>query len=138
LIPTLKANLKNLVNTAHYKVLRTALYDFKKKIPRQELTKRCKQASHTEWGKYAQANFIMKCLQHNAPYHLANMIRKTLFVTRREPEIGQLFNNSKGKIGMQSIRNRLKFLDSFNEPWIGGHISNNARRRLLKKPSLLM
>jgi len=75
----------------------------------------------------------MKCLQHNAPYHLANKIRETLFVTQKESEIGKFFNNSKGKIGMQSIENRLKFMDSFKEPWTGRHISDNAHRRLLKK-----
>jgi len=107
-------------------VLSIALYDFKKKIPRHELTKRCKHANPTENGKYTQAWFIMKCLQHNAPYHLANKIRETLFVTQREP----FFGNSKGKIGMQSIQNRLKFMDSLKEHWTGRHISDNARRRV--------
>jgi len=103
MIPTLKANLKNLVIKAHYKVQRIALFDRKKKIPRQELTKRCKHASPSEWGKYAQASFVMKCLQHNEPYNLADKIRETLYVTVREPEIGKFFNSSKVKIGMQSI-----------------------------------
>jgi len=133
LIPTLKANLKKLVNTAHYKALRISLYDFKKKIPRHELTKRCKRASPSEWGKYAHASFVIKCLQHNAPNHLAVKIRETLFATRREPEIGKFFNISKGKIGMQSIQNRLKFMDSFMEPWLGKEIPDNSRRRMLKR-----
>jgi len=54
------------------------------------------------------------------------IIREKLFVTRREPEIGKLFNNSKGKIGMQSIQNRLKIMNSFKEPWTGRQIADNA------------
>jgi len=64
---------------------------------------------------------------------LAGKIRETLFATRREPEIGKFFNNSKGKIGMQSIQNRLKFMDSFKEPWLGRQITDNAQRRMLKR-----
>jgi len=64
---------------------------------------------------------------------LAVKIRETLFATRREPEIGKFFNISKGKIGMQSIQNRLKFMDSFMEPWLGKEIPDNSRRRMLKR-----
>jgi len=38
-------------------------------------------------------------------------LKETLFTTRRQPRVGKFFNNAKGKIGKQSIQNRLKFMD---------------------------
>jgi len=48
----------------------------------------------------------------NRPLYLTGKVRESLFVTRRQPRIGKFFNNAPGKIGKQSIQNRLKFMEA--------------------------
>jgi len=129
-----KANLKNLIRTAHYKALRVLQFDFEKKKTRSELTKLSKRATPTEWSQYMQANLVIKCLNsQSGSRYLRDKLRETLFTTRRKPGIGKFFNNAKGKIGKQSIQNRLKFMDAIQTDWLGTELNDDARRRLLKK-----
>jgi len=62
---------------------------------------------------------------------LREKLNETIFSTRRQPGIGKFFNNAKGKIGKQSIQNRLKFMDERRTDWLGMEMDNAARRRLL-------
>jgi len=64
---------------------------------------------------------------------MKSKLKETLFTTRRQPRVGKFFNNAKGKIGKQSIQNRLKFMDDITEDWIGLDLTDDVIRRLLNK-----
>jgi len=84
------------------------------------LTKTCKRATPTEWSKYTQASFVIKCLNtDDSPQYLKQTLLETIFTTRRNPRKGRFFNNTKGKIGKQRISNRLKFMDEIKDDWLG-------------------
>jgi len=131
---TTKANLRNLVRTAHYKALRILVYDFDSQKTKSELTKTCKRATPTEWSKYTQASFVIKCLNtDDSPQFLKQTLLETIFTTRRNPKKGRFFNNAKGKIGKQRISNRLKFMDELKDDWIGMDTTTGALQTMLKK-----
>jgi len=58
-------NLKRIINSAHYKGLRIAAKDFKKKQSRSLLDKECKRATPTQWGNYAVASLFIKTLKNS-------------------------------------------------------------------------
>ena len=80
----------------HYRLLRSAKVDTKRKIRRSELDK-LGWVLPELWGKYASSSFIIKTLRDNDPLRLNEHLK----------------NNSKNKPGFQCIGNRLK--DVFEE-----------------------
>jgi len=61
------------------------------------------------------------------------MLLQTAFTTRRQPRIGNFFNNTKGKICKQRIHNRLKFMEEIKDNWLGMDLTTRATGTLLKK-----
>jgi len=126
-------NLKRIINSAHYKGLRIAAKDFKKKQSRSLLDKECKRATPTQWGNYAVASLVIKTLKNNEPKFLKDSITTTLYTTRRKPLIGRFYNNAKGKIGKQALHNRLEMMDLVDFDWIGQDLSDDRIRTYLKR-----
>jgi len=64
---TTQANLQlNSIRTAHYKNFD---FDFGSKMTKSKLTQTCKRATPTEWAKYTQGSFVIKCLiSDDMPY----------------------------------------------------------------------
>jgi len=54
-------------------------------------------------------------------------IRESLFVTRRQPRIDKFFNNAPGKIGKQTIQNRLKFTEAVKTDWLRIDMDDSAK-----------
>jgi len=67
--------------------------------------------------------------------YLREKLNETIFTTRRQPGIGKLFNNVKGKIGKQSIQKRSKFMDAQCTGWLGMEMDDSVKRHLLKQTS---
>jgi len=130
----IRANLCSLISAAHYKAFRVLTYNFNKKKSRHDQNKCGKRASRTEWSHYVQANFVIKTHNStNGPAYLTEKIRESLFVTRRQPRIGKFFNNARGKIGKQSLENRLKFMEAVTADWQGIDLDDSARHLLWKR-----
>jgi len=68
------------------------------------MTKRC---TPKEWGLYASASIAMKVMRDEQAKYLHQRLQQTLYTCRRTPLIGHFYNNAKGKIGKQSLENRL-------------------------------
>jgi len=61
----------------------------------------------------------MKIIRDEQPNDLHQRLQETLFACRRTSSIGHFFNYSIGKIGKQSIENRLNHMDSLMIVWLG-------------------
>jgi len=129
----LKSNLKRRINSAHFKALRIALNDYKNRIPRKDLTTKCGRATPNQWYKYATATAVIKILNTKKPMYSHSKLSESLYTTRRKPLIGRFFDNSRGKIGKQSLENRLSMMDAIGFDWIDQGLSDDRLRQLLKK-----
>jgi hypothetical protein len=128
-----KRSLWKLVDSCHYRGLRTIVYDHKNRINREKLDVLCQRASPKQWAKYAMATVVMKCLKTGEPSVLKQLIQETIYTERRRPHIGKFYNNAKGKIGRQKIGNGLDFFNAIKDDWLDMDLSNDAIRRLLKR-----
>ena len=59
-----------LLNTSHYKALRIAVGDFKRKWSKQKLNKVCGRATPREWSHYTVANTVASILLNQEPLEL--------------------------------------------------------------------
>jgi len=82
---TTRKNLRGLINTAHYRPLRVALFDFEKRLSKNELSKRCKRATPSEWVRYSLASTVLKVYKHREPFYLYMCLNETLCTIRRKP-----------------------------------------------------
>jgi len=126
-------NLKKLINTAHNKALRITLRDNKNRINQDRINKMTKRCTPKEWGLYTSASVAMKVIRDQQPKHLHQRLLDTLYTCRRTPLIGHFYNNAKGKIGKQSLENRLTHVDSLKTDWLGLDWNDDRIRINLKK-----
>lgn len=126
------AKLRNLINSAHYRPLRIARYDYGHRLSKSELSKSCERATPMEWVRYLLASQVIKIVTNREPFYLYNDIIKNIYTTRRKPLIGNFFDNSKGKIGKQKLGNRLKFMAKINWDWIDTAMTKDRLRIRLK------
>jgi len=83
------------------------------------LNKNKKRCTPKEWGLYTSASVAMKVIRDQQPKYLHQRLLDTLYTCRRTPSIGHFYNNAKGKIGKQSLENRLMHMDSLKTDWLG-------------------
>jgi len=129
----LKSGLKRQINSAHFKALHILLKDYRNKISRSKLTKKCGRATPNQWYKYSVANLVIKTFNQDSPSYLSKIIRSAIYNTRRKPLIGRFFDNSKGKIGKQSLESRLNLMDAVKFDCIGKEMTDDRLRKLLKQ-----
>jgi len=125
--------IKRLVDSAHYKALRIVYHDYKKRIPRIGLDRLARRATPTQWGNYIISKLVISTFHNKEPYHMYKKINETFYTTRRKPGIGHFYNNSRGKIGKQSIQNRLAAMDEIQREWTTQPLKGDALRTVLKK-----
>jgi len=94
------------------------LRNFKKRIPKTDLNKKCRRASPTEKSKYAMATAMMKTSGHEKPKYIVDRLKETLLTTRRKPLTGKFFKNDHRKIRKQSLEQRLDFMDRLDNTWL--------------------
>jgi len=57
-----------------------------------------------EWAKFSQEKLVIMCLNNeHSPIYMKTKLKETLFTARRQPKIGKIFNNARGKMDKQSI-----------------------------------
>jgi len=125
--------LKRMINSAHYKALRISINDFKNRTSRDTLNNKLKRATPSEWSNYTTASLVIKIMRDKMPEHIHSKLSETIFSTRRKPQVGKFYNNARGKIGKQSIQNRLQHMDRLTENWLHSDWNNDRIRTTLKK-----
>ncbi len=131
-IGSLRSQSWKRLNSAHYCCLRATLGDYKASISRPELDRITKRATPLEWAKYAIASTIIK-LYNRSDTDIANLIKASAYVNDRVPLRAKFIDNSRLKIGKQSIMNRIgPIFAAIDFDWIG-NLSDDFIRTKLKK-----
>lgn len=129
---TLKSAYWLRLRTLHYRVLRAAVKDFKRRRPNRELDKVCQRATPRMWSHYATSSLVIKTLRDRSPQFLTEEIMTNLYTIRRRPNSARFFDNSRGKIGRSRFCNRLNVMNGLTD-WYGLDLGNDAIRIQLKK-----
>lgn len=128
---TLKSTHWQKLRTIHYRILRVAVKDYKKRIPNHTLDRRCLRATPKMWSYYSTSSIVIKILRDRSPGFLCDEIKLTLFTTRRQPDKARFYNNSRGKVGLHRLSNRLTIMNGLSS-WLNKDLTDDAIRRLLK------
>lgn len=119
------------LNSIHYRAIRAAVNDFKKKIPRTVLNIISKRATPKQWARYAIAKTVIK-LYNKGCTRMGILLRQNSYVNDRNPGRAVFFGNAKRRSGRHCILNKLHIFKDIKFDWIGD-ISDDALRQRLKK-----
>jgi len=125
------------INALHYRALRIARNDFKRKLSRAELD-RIGRARPTTWSNYLMASTAIKAITRGTPKAIAEELQKNMFKERRRQNRPKFFDDSKRKIGRQQLKNRLNFLNGLSFDWIDGMCDATLRINLKKEFGMTM
>jgi len=117
--------------SAHYRALRAAVGDYKRKIPKAVLDIITKCATPKQWANYTTAKMAIK-LYNGTETRLGDTLRSRCYINDRHPMKGIFFDRSKYKIGKQSFVNRLHLFSDVNFEWIGPFSEDYIRQNLKK------
>jgi len=95
--------------SGHYRALRAAVGDYKRKIPKVVLDIISKRATPKQSANYTTASMAIK-LYNGTETRLGETLRNRCYINDRHPKKGIFFDNSKYKIGKQSFANNCIFL----------------------------
>ena len=131
---TLTSNEWRLLNTSHYKALRIAVGDLKRKWSRKKLTETCKRATPREWAHYSLANVVYSILLNKEPLHLYNGILSEMTLNERKPLRPRFYDSSRTKVGKQALKNRIADTASrIQEDWYSNNITKDQLRTIFKR-----
>ena len=114
-------------------MFRTAKKDYRMKIKRDELTATCKRTTPDQWNRFITSSKVIRIIRDKTPSELSEKLSGTYFEEKRQPGVGFFYDNSKLKIGRQSIQNRLLFMRSITYPWNLKPMTNDLIRIEMKK-----
>jgi hypothetical protein len=130
---TLGHKLWTKINSFHYRVMRVACNDFKRRKKKEVIDSLCKRATPKMWSQFVSSSIAMKIIREGSPVYLSNAILEHMVIERRKPRNGRFFDGSRLKIGRHQIGNRLNHMNSILDPWLNPTPSNDSIRTLLKK-----
>jgi len=79
----LTSNLWTKLRSAHYRVLRAAVRDYKKRKNMTDLNKDCKRATPKMWSNYIITSTVIKSIRDGFPKYLKSKLETTLYTERR-------------------------------------------------------
>jgi hypothetical protein len=119
------------INSGHYRAIRAALKDYKKR-KRSLVDADAKRATPAEWSRYTMASTVIK-LFNSSDTNIAKAIRESSYINDRLPRKAKFMDHSRLKVGRQSIYNRIgSILNKISFDWII-EMSDDVLRRQLKK-----
>lgn len=127
---TRKMDIRKL-NSVHYRLLRTALGDWRQTIGRDHLDA-LGRVRPTLWAKYITASTVVKILRDDQPARLSDHIQDTIYSEERTMRV-KFYDKSKLKPGQQAIGNRIKHIFDEIYSTITFNESNDSLRVLLKR-----
>jgi hypothetical protein len=134
-ITSLSSATWNRINSAHYRALRAAIGDHRKRVKKKrvDLDKECRRASPQEWAKYIIASTVIK-LYDRSDTNIANVLRTSAYINDRNPYKAKFIDTSRLQIGRQSLPNRIGAIFSkITFDWVNQQLSDDAIRVRLKK-----
>jgi len=128
---TLTSDLWKKLKAIHYKILRVANRDYRNRISKRTLDLKHKRATPKMWSDYATTSLVIKVFRDRCPEYLYENLKTTCYQTRRMPQAGRFFDNSKGKIGKHRLGSRLAMMDGLQ--WYDKNWNNDQIRIRLKE-----
>jgi len=104
-IHTPKALVKKL-NAAHYRFLRVATMDWKRRKKKKELDL-IGLANPVQWFHYITASTVIKIMKNEEPKLLHESLTSTCYTEQRRPERFRFYDSSASRFGKDAICNRL-------------------------------
>jgi len=120
-----------LINSLHYKALRTVIGDFRNQTSRNVLNRILKRATPSQWMLYSNAKIAISLFTDENGPPLSHKIRNNAYLNNRKPGLATFMDSSRLKIGRNSLQNRLKMMTSVKFKWTTG-INKHALRVALK------
>jgi len=123
-------NIRRL-NAIHFRVLRIAKRDYKRKLSRATLDA-IGRARPSIWAKYMGASMIVKTMTKGTPTRLYADLQANSYIERRKPKRMKFWSKADHRIGRQSIVNRAgSLLNDVAFDWLPT-ISDDLLRKSLK------
>jgi len=135
------ARIWRILNTLHYKGLRTACRDFRKSKSRDELDKLFNRATPNKWMHYSNSKLALQlfALSQNGP-PICDKIKQNIGFNDRTKRIITL-DTSKLQIGRQSFHNRLTSLREIRFTWncnmSKDQLRINLKKTFFEKPAIV-
>jgi len=122
-----------VLNSLHYRALRTSVRDFKFKWSKDDLNNYFKRATPQNWLKYACSKLAINLyLLDNTGPPITQKLKTSAYINDRLPGIAHFMDTSRLKIGKQSFPNRLSNMKAIKFDWTRG-IDKHKLRIELKK-----
>jgi len=119
------------INSGHYRALRAALRDYKKR-KRRIIDQESKRATPAEWSRYTLASTVIR-LFNKSDTNIAITLRQHAYINDRLPMKAKFMDFSRLKIGRQSIYNRIgSIINKISFDW-AKDITDDHLRQSLKK-----
>jgi len=119
------------LNALHYRSLRIAVKDYRRKLKRSQLDGIGRVRPST-WAKYSASSLVIKTITRKSPKRLYDDLVKTSYRERRKPKRPKFYNKSDHRIGRQTLCNRAgDLLNNANFDW-DCDLTDDAIRKNLK------
>jgi len=122
-----------ILNSIHYRALRTAVKDHWRLLPKKELNNIFQRATPSQWMKYSCCKLAIRLynLGDSGP-PMSTLLKNSAYINDRQPERAYFRDSSRIKIGRHSFVNRLNAIRDVKFGWTQG-INPNKLRIELKK-----
>jgi len=125
----LSYNLWERLDRQHYRAIRAAIGDYKKKVPRSVLNIISKRATPKEWANYSSASTAIALYNQNNT-RIGTELRNHGYINDRKPHRAIFPDVSKRMLGRHSFKNRLQQMSMLNFDWIQESSKDVIRMRL--------
>jgi len=121
-----------IVNSLHYKALRSAIGDYKNTIPKTQLNLLFERATPVQWMAYSNAKLAISLFNNKNGPPISSQLRASSYRNDRLHGRAVFMDSSRLKIGKNAFPNRLNCMKSIKFGWTDG-IGDHALRQNLKK-----
>jgi len=127
----LKQNLKNKISAVHHFPLRLALNDFRRSLSRKQLSLKCNRAPPQELVDFRIAKTVINVCVNADPFVLFQDLLANAHYSNRQPLRPLFFDNSRLRIGRQSLNNRVSdIISRLNFNWLDPIPPESLRNKL--------
>jgi len=121
----------NRMRSQHYRALRAAFGDYKRKMSHDLLDRLSARATPRQWSYYITAKTAIG-LYLKSDTRLAEDLRSNAFINDRAPGSATFSDLSRLKVGRNQFKNRLKHMSMLKFNWTNNPSDNFIRTQLKK------
>jgi len=119
-----------ILNSLHYRALRTSAKDYHFNHSKEELNKLFGRATPLQWIQYTSAKIAITLYNLSTGPPLTIKLKECSYINDGRPGMAIIIDRSRLRIGRQSIVNRLRCLGMINFDWTNGITKDSLRINL--------